>query len=78
MNNQLYIAIGMVLIVSAVLILGNNAISWLIPSDTKKFHIVDVVKRLDDYRNSFKDPELQQALSSGVPGQLAAFRRRKP
>ena len=63
MNNQLYIAVGMTLIVAAVLILGNSAISWLIPSDTKKFHLVDMVKRLDNYRNSFKDVELQQALS---------------
>ena len=63
MNNQLYIAVGMTLIVAAVLILGNSAISWLMPSDTKKFHLVDVVKRLDDYRNSFKDVELQQAMS---------------
>jgi hypothetical protein len=62
-NNQLDIALGMTLIVSAVLILGNSAVSWLMPSDTKKFHLVDVVKRLDDYRNSFKDLELQQALS---------------
>ena len=63
MNNQLYIAAGMTLIVATVLILGNSAISWLMPSDTKKFHLVDVVKRLDDYRNSFKDVELQQAMS---------------
>ncbi len=63
MNNQLYIAVGMTLIVAAVLILGNSTISWLMPSDTKKFHLVDVVKRLDDYRNSFKDVELQQAMS---------------
>lgn len=63
MNNQFYIAVGMTLIVAAVLILGNSAISWLMPSDTKKFHLVDVVKRLDDYRNSFKDVELQQAMS---------------
>lgn len=63
MNNQFYIAVGMILIVATVLILGNSAISWLMPSDTKKFHLVDVVKRLDDYRNSFKDVELQQAMS---------------
>ena len=63
MNNQFYIAVGMTLIVATVLILGNSAISWLMPSDTKKFHLVDVVKRLDDYRNSFKDVELQQAMS---------------
>ena len=71
MNNQLYLAVGMALIVAAVLILGNSAISWLVPSDTKKFHPVDVVKRLDDYRNSFKDPELQQALS--ILGQDKAY-----
>lgn len=63
MNNQFYIAVGMTLILATVLILGNSAISWLMPSDTKKFHLVDVVKRLDDYRNSFKDVELQQAMS---------------
>ena len=63
MSNQLYVATGMAMIVGAVLILGNRVISWLMPSDTKKFQPVDVVKRLDDYRTSFNDVKLQQALS---------------
>lgn len=63
MTNQLYIDLGMVMIVGAVLILGNRVISWLMPSDTRRFHPVDIVKRLDDYRTSFDDVKLQQALS---------------
>lgn len=63
MTNQEYIAIGMAMIVASSLILGNRLISTLIPSDTKKFKAVDLVKLLDNYRTSLNDEKLRQALA---------------
>ena len=63
MTNQEYIAIGMTLIVSSSLILGNRVISTLLPSDTKKFKPVDLVKLLGNYRASLNDEKLRQALA---------------
>ncbi len=63
MTNQLYIVIGMAMLAASVLVLGNRVISWLMPSDTRKFRPVDVVKRLDNYRTSVNDEKLRQALS---------------
>ena len=63
MTNQEYIAIGMALLIASSLILGNRVISTLLPSDTKQFKPVDLVKLLNNYRTSLNDEKLRQALA---------------
>ena len=63
MTNQEYIATGMAMIIASSLILGNRVISKLLPSDTKQFKAVDLVKLLDNYRTSLNDEKLRQALA---------------
>ncbi len=56
------IIVGMALLVIAVMVLGNIAITWLFRSDTKRFRIFDAVKLINNYRSSLDDPKLQQSL----------------
>ena len=53
----------MALLVAAMIVLGNVAISWLMPSDTKKMAFIDVVRRFSGYRNAANDLKVRQALA---------------
>ena len=57
------ILIGMAVVIASSLLLGNIAISWLMPSDTKKIGILDLVKLFDNYKTALNDEELRQALA---------------
>lgn len=57
------IIVGMSLLVIAVMVLGNIAITWLFKSDTRRFRIFDVVKLVNNYRSSLDDPKLRQSLT---------------
>jgi len=53
----------MAILVATLVLLGNVAISWLMPSDTKKVGMIDVVRRFGGYRAALSDEQLRQALA---------------
>lgn len=63
MSSHSQIFVGMALVVASSLLLGNMAISWLMPSDTKKIGLLDLVKLFDNYKSALNDEELRQALA---------------
>ena len=63
MSPSLQILIGMAVLVASSLLLGNVAISWLLPSDTKKMRMLDLVKRFGGYKSAVDDEGLRQALA---------------
>lgn len=63
MTSQVQIFIGMAVVVASALLLGNIAISWLMPSDTKTVGLLDIVKLFDNYKTALDDEELRQALA---------------
>ena len=60
---MIQVLIGMAILVATLVLLGNVAISWLMPSDTKKVGVIDVVRRFGGYRAALSDEQLRQALA---------------
>jgi hypothetical protein len=58
-----HVVIGMVLLVIAVVVLGNMGITWLFRSDTKRVGVRELVTRVNNYRTTLEDPQLRQALA---------------
>ncbi len=63
MTAQAYAILGVSLVVLAVLVLGNSAIGWLVPSDTQRTGIADLAKRFAGWRSAGGDADIRQALS---------------
>ncbi|MDA8271479.1 MAG: hypothetical protein M0Z39_08760 [Actinomycetota bacterium] len=63
MSDSVQIVIGMAVLAMSALVLGNAAISWLMPSDTKKMGLLDLVKRFGGYKSALEGEDLRQALA---------------